>query len=366
MLQTTNFDNVQLNIKESKFLVIQQWMISKLKLNNNNLLVFGLIYGFSQEGQGEFYGSLSYISDFLNISRTSTINCLKNLVNNKLLLITKEEQGETKHYTVNMPYIISVLKGATEIESKKCTSTKTVPTHTDSVYPSTECVSNNIDNNKDKNINVNNTNVLFNDFAVTDNDYTIIDNVDFVSNNTTKETTNTSESNKSTFVLKSTLAKPKKNTNKSPTKRQKEIASIYKCVDDLFNNNAVKEPKLANKLKDYLKVRIGMENANALTLGMWQNQLKLLLDVCENDYEYAYEIVCQSTNGGYRSLCFPNQKKSTNNNNNFNRYNKPTNHFDTARNNKMDKGINELSKEEKEDYIQNKLATDDEGNPLLF
>ena len=49
MLQTTNFDNVQLNIKESKFLVIQQWMISKLKLNNNNLLVFGLIYGFSQE-----------------------------------------------------------------------------------------------------------------------------------------------------------------------------------------------------------------------------------------------------------------------------------------------------------------------------
>ena len=67
MLKTSSLDNVNLNLKESKYLVIQQWMISKLKLNNNNLLIFALIYGFSQEGQGEFYGSISYITDFLNI-----------------------------------------------------------------------------------------------------------------------------------------------------------------------------------------------------------------------------------------------------------------------------------------------------------
>ena len=88
-----------------------------------------------------------------------------------------------------------------------------------------------------------------------------------------------------------------------------------------------------------------MENANTLTLGMWQNQLQLLIDICENDFEYAYEIVCQATNGGYRSLCFPNQKKSLNNFNSRSNYNKPNNHFDTARNNKMDKGLNLLSKE---------------------
>lgn len=369
MLKTASIDDVNLNLKESKYLVIQQWMISKLKLNNNNLLIFALIYGFSQEGQGEFYGSLSYICDFLNISRTSAINCLKSLVSNKLLKITKEELGETKHYTVNMNYIISILTGTTEIDNKKCTSTKNVPTHTDNVPTRTDSVSNNINNNINKNIDVNNTNVLFNDFAVADSDYTIIDNIDFTnSTNTDSIVDNTEPKHNQTkeFVLNGKVSR-KKTTNKKTTKRQKEIAAIYKCVDDLFNNNETKEPKLVSKLKDYLKVRIGMENANALTLDMWQNQLKLLIDVCENDYEYAYEIVCQSTNGGYRSLCFPNQKKSLNNSGNrYNSYNKPTNHFDTARNNKMDKGLNELSKAEKEDYINNKLATDDEGNPLLF
>ena len=42
------------------YIVIQDWMISDLQLKGNELLTYALIYGFSQDGESEFKGSLKY------------------------------------------------------------------------------------------------------------------------------------------------------------------------------------------------------------------------------------------------------------------------------------------------------------------
>lgn len=75
-------------MKDNNFIVIQGWMCNKLKLSGNDLLVYALIYGFSQDGESKFTGSLSYISNVLNISKNTTKKALDGLVERRLIIKT--------------------------------------------------------------------------------------------------------------------------------------------------------------------------------------------------------------------------------------------------------------------------------------
>ena len=67
------------------YIVILPWMREELDLKGNELLVYALIHGFSQEAQGCFFGSLEYISRACGCARNTTISTLKNLVEKGLL-----------------------------------------------------------------------------------------------------------------------------------------------------------------------------------------------------------------------------------------------------------------------------------------
>lgn len=82
-------------MKNENYINIQGWMINELKLKGNELILFALIYGFSQDGQSNFYGSLSYLQEFLRVSRPTVIALLRKLSDKKL--ITKTEES---HYMV--------------------------------------------------------------------------------------------------------------------------------------------------------------------------------------------------------------------------------------------------------------------------
>jgi uncharacterized phage protein (TIGR02220 family) len=81
-------------MKESKinsdsYIVVQGWMITELNLKGNELLVFAIIHGFSQDNAGEFTGSLQYLADWTNSSKRWCIKSLQSLCD-KGLLIKKE------------------------------------------------------------------------------------------------------------------------------------------------------------------------------------------------------------------------------------------------------------------------------------
>ena len=61
------------------YIVILPWMREELDLKGNELLVYALIHGFSQEAQGCFFGSLEYISKACGCSRPTAIEALKKL-----------------------------------------------------------------------------------------------------------------------------------------------------------------------------------------------------------------------------------------------------------------------------------------------
>jgi len=71
---------------KENYLVIQGWMVTELKLSSNNLLTYALIYGFSQDGENEFTGSINYLCKWLNCSRPTAIKSLKFLIENNLII----------------------------------------------------------------------------------------------------------------------------------------------------------------------------------------------------------------------------------------------------------------------------------------
>ena len=70
--------------KES-YIVINEFMIRDLKLKGNELLIYAIINGFSQKGNGCFYGGLRYLEEWTNSSKPTVIGSLKSLVDKGLL-----------------------------------------------------------------------------------------------------------------------------------------------------------------------------------------------------------------------------------------------------------------------------------------
>lgn len=61
-------------------------MINELKLKGNDLILFALIYGFSQSEQGKFTGSLKYLSGAISATKNTVLNSLNSLQESNLII----------------------------------------------------------------------------------------------------------------------------------------------------------------------------------------------------------------------------------------------------------------------------------------
>lgn len=71
------------------YIVIQGWMITELHLSGRELILYALIYGFSQGGNPGYNGSLKYLMEWLESTKKTVISALSSLVEKGL--ITKFE-----------------------------------------------------------------------------------------------------------------------------------------------------------------------------------------------------------------------------------------------------------------------------------
>ncbi len=87
--------------KSKNYINIQGWMTSELQLKSNELILYAIIYGFSQDDKSEFYGSLSYIQKMLNISRPTVTKTLKSLIKKGFVIRTNESRYKAVTETIN-------------------------------------------------------------------------------------------------------------------------------------------------------------------------------------------------------------------------------------------------------------------------
>lgn len=78
-------------MEDSYYIVIQGWM-RRLGLTGNDLLVFAFINGYSQQGQGAYYGSLPALCEACGIARRTAIDVLARLTEQGYLV-----KSETWH-----------------------------------------------------------------------------------------------------------------------------------------------------------------------------------------------------------------------------------------------------------------------------
>ena len=82
-----------MGFKDEEYIMIPGWMINQLKLKGNDLLVYAVIYRYSQDGIHRFYGSLQYLADWANSSVSGIQNNIKNLVESNLVF--KNKSGDS-------------------------------------------------------------------------------------------------------------------------------------------------------------------------------------------------------------------------------------------------------------------------------
>lgn len=127
-------------VKNENFIAIQGWMVTGLKLKGNSLLIYAIIYGFSQTEGQVFSGSLQYLADWTNSTKQGVMNCLKKLVEDGLI-------GKNEKYVNGVKFVEYYAKKFNGGIKQSCIGIK-------------QSLPNNIINNIDNNIDISNNNKL--------------------------------------------------------------------------------------------------------------------------------------------------------------------------------------------------------------
>lgn len=92
------------------YITIMDFMVQDLGLKANELILYALIYGFSQDGSSKFHGSLTYIQNRTGLSRQTVINTLDKLVEKKLIVKTVLKSKQKCTYVASQEIILGLVK----------------------------------------------------------------------------------------------------------------------------------------------------------------------------------------------------------------------------------------------------------------
>lgn len=71
-------------IKRENHISIEGWMITDLKLKGLDLMLYAVIFSFCRNG-GDFHGSIKYLQEWTNSSRTGVYKSLNRLIDRCLI-----------------------------------------------------------------------------------------------------------------------------------------------------------------------------------------------------------------------------------------------------------------------------------------
>lgn len=105
-------------VRDENFFMVSGWMLNRLSLRGVALQIFSIIYGFSQDGEGSFTGSLQYLMDFTNSSKNTVLKALKELVEKNYITKTENTINGVRFctYKANAPVVQKLNRGGAETE----------------------------------------------------------------------------------------------------------------------------------------------------------------------------------------------------------------------------------------------------------
>ena len=91
-------------VKDGTFFTVQSFMVTDLGLSGNDLNVYAIIYGFSQDGESVFKGSRQYLADWCNSTVRGIQKNLNNLMERHLIeQVYHSADNHEVHYRAIVP-----------------------------------------------------------------------------------------------------------------------------------------------------------------------------------------------------------------------------------------------------------------------
>lgn len=127
-------------VKNENSFIVHGWMLNELKLSGNSLMVYAIIFGFSQDGESYFTGSRKYLCDFIGATKPTIDKAINELIERNYIFKYSEKRNDIVYnkYQANLN-ILNFSSGK------------------ENLPPCKETLPNNKVDNKEYNINNNNT-----------------------------------------------------------------------------------------------------------------------------------------------------------------------------------------------------------------
>lgn len=132
-------------IDNNSYVLIQKWMMTDLNLCGNELLIYAIIFGFSQAEEQTYNGGLQYLADWTKISKQGVHKILSSLVTKNLI--------HKKDYVLNGVKMCEYKVNLTDNEQNEWCQPQLIPSTT--VYGCQPQLINNKENNNIINSNNN-------------------------------------------------------------------------------------------------------------------------------------------------------------------------------------------------------------------
>lgn len=85
-------------MKDNQYTVIQAFMVKDLHLKGNELIVYAVIFGYTQDGEHWYYGTKGNLAEWCGASKGTVLNCLQSLVDKGL--VERREREDHGHVFV--------------------------------------------------------------------------------------------------------------------------------------------------------------------------------------------------------------------------------------------------------------------------
>ena len=97
-------------VLDDKYIRIDGWMVSKLKLKGLQIPVYAIIYYFSQKENSRFTGGLQYLAQWTNSTPNGCLKCLKTLVKQGLIIKEPRQAYNKAYYYINWNTLKNIAK----------------------------------------------------------------------------------------------------------------------------------------------------------------------------------------------------------------------------------------------------------------
>lgn len=96
-------------VKGTNYIVVSGWMVNELGLKGNELLVYAIIYGFSQDDKNWFEGTRQYLASFIGCKDVRSIHNILNKLVAKGHIIKETKRLENNTLFVRYKAVIPTI-----------------------------------------------------------------------------------------------------------------------------------------------------------------------------------------------------------------------------------------------------------------